>query len=364
VDEVKKRLVLTVAAVTVALAVVAVDTAVSAKPQAKPPNTVRFPWGTFKLSPKIQAKLAGKEPLNYVLSIEGTGIPIFGAAMKAGWDRGGKAESKTHPISSRVIGPVNTDVPTQVSQISSLLNSGQIDCLAFEAHEPGPYIDVVNKAVSQGIPVFAVNADSPDSHRFAIFHLNEMAAGIVAGKQTGLLIKKKGLKVQTAALLTGSPEGPWAQSRMKGFVKGLSSVIPGIKWENKPSNAPSTTFDAATVYSTSRSFMTGHPDVQLIFHTDQGVETVAKAINDLKLTGKVWTSGFNLSPAILSEIQKGQILVTVGQGFNKQAEAGSRACSQYLLHGKVLKGDQFLNAIPVTSANAAQMKRSVTQGGA
>ena len=139
---------------------------------------------------------------------------------------------------------------------------------------------------------------------------------------------------------------------------------PGDQWENTPSNAPGTTFDQATVYNTSRSFLTGHPDVQLIFHTDQGVETVAKAIADLNLTGKVWTSGFNLSPAILDEVQKGQILVTVGQGFNKQAEAGVHACTQFLQQGKVPRGDVFLQPIPVTVANAAQMKRSVTQGGA
>jgi ABC-type sugar transport system substrate-binding protein len=360
----KKRYLMVATALAVATAVVTIDSTASARSDAGPPASVRFPWGTFKLSSKIQAKIAGKQSLNYVLSIEGTGIPIFGAAMKAGWDRGAKLDSKQIPIKSSVIGPVNTDVPTQVSQINSLLNSGQIDCLAFEAHEPGPYIDLVNKVVAAGIPVFAVNADSPDSHRFAIFHLDEMASGIEAGKVTGQIIKQKHLKVDTAALLTGSPEGPWAQARMKGFVKGLSSVIPGIKWENKPSNAPSTTFDPATVYSTSRSFLTGHPEVQLIFHTDQGVETVAKAINDLHLTGKVFASGFNLSPAILSEIQKKQILVTIGQGFNKQAEAGAHACTNFLLHGKVARGDVFLNPIPVTSANAAQMKRSVTQGGA
>lgn len=343
--------------------------------QAGAPNVVHFSWGTFHLAPRIAAKLKNGGTLNYALSIEGTGIPIFGPAMKAGFDRGIRKDSARHPMSGRVIGPINTDVPTQVSQINSLLDANQIDCLSFEAHVPGPYVGVINKAMSMGVPVFGVNADSPQSHRIAFYALNERQAGTVAGRITGLLIKRQHLKVSSAALLTGSPEGPWAQNRMKGFVAGLHSVLPNISFANSPSSAPSTTFTQSQVYSVSRSFITGHSNVQLYFHTDQGIEMVGKVIQDLHLGNKVWASGFNLSPAILDEINAGQVLVSIGQGFNKQAEAGAHACTNFLLGGKVPSPIQYLQPIPVTkyvlkygpnkyTFRASAMARTVTSGGA
>ncbi len=339
------------------------------------PYVVHFSWGTFRLNARIANKLKNGGTLNYALSIEGTGIPIFGAAMKAGFDRGVKQDSRRHAIHGRVIGPINTDVPRQVSEINSLLDANQIDCLSFEAHEPGPYIDVVNKAMRQGVPVFGVNADSPQSHRIGFYALNEQAAGTVAGKITGILIKRNHLKISKAALLTGSPEGPWAQHRMSGFARGLRAELPGMTFANTPHTAPSTTFDQATVYSVSRSFITGHSNVQVIFHTDQGVEVVGKVIRDLHLTGKVWTSGFNLSPAILDEINGSQILVSIGQGFNKQAEIGAHACTHFLLDGKVPASINYLSPVPVTknriqyapgkfTFRASDMARTVTTGGA
>jgi ribose transport system substrate-binding protein len=340
-----------------------------------PSHVVHFSWGTFKLAPRISSKLKSGGTLNYVLSIEGTGIPIFGAAMKAGFDRGIAKDSRRHPIHGSVIGPISTDVPTQVSQINSLLGANQIDCLTFEAHAPGPYVGVINKAMSQGVPVFGVNADSPQSHRIGFYALNEQAAGAVAGKITGLLIKQKHLKVSKAALLTGAPEGPYAQHREIGFMQGLRQEVPGVSFVNSVQTALGTTYAQATVYSTSRSFITGHSNVQLLFHTDQGVELVGKAIKDLHLTGKVWTSGFNLSPAIIDEINGGQILTSIGQGWNKQEEAGVHACTQFILNGTVPQSINYLQPVPVTknpiqyapgkfTFKASSMARSVTTGGA
>ena len=140
---------------------------------AGPPTTVHLPSGAFTLNDSIRNKVSSKQSLNFVLSIEGTGIPIFGPAMADGWKKGVSEVQAQYgaKIHGQVIGPVNTDIPTQVSQINSLLKGGQIDCLAFEAHAPGPYVGVVNQAMKMGIPVFSVNADSPSSHRIAFYAL-------------------------------------------------------------------------------------------------------------------------------------------------------------------------------------------------
>jgi ribose transport system substrate-binding protein len=325
-----------------------------------PPSTVKLSWGTFTLSPRIAAKVSSNQKLNYVLSIEGTGIPIFGPAMSTGWKRGATAGG----ASAKVIGPITTDIPTQISQINSLLQANQIDCLGFEAHSPGPYVGVINKAMSEGVPVFGINADSPNSHRIAFFALNEEKAGELAGRLTGQIIKSRHLKITKAALESGAPDGPYAINRMTGFMKGLHSVLPGITFANSITTAVKTLYDFPTVYSTTKAYITGHPDVQLIFHTDQGVETVGKVIKDLKLTGKVWSVGFNVSPTILDEIKNDQILVSIGQQWNKQAEAGANACTQFIRNGKVPASFVPMTPIPITSANASALAKTVNVGGA
>ena len=70
----------------IVLAVFAVTAVASAGRTAGPPG--------FTLSGSIKSKVAKKQTLNFVLSIEGTGIPIFGPAMSDGWKKGSIARSR------------------------------------------------------------------------------------------------------------------------------------------------------------------------------------------------------------------------------------------------------------------------------
>ena len=320
------------------------------------PYQVAFPSGAFTLNPRIANKIAAHQELNFALSIEGTGIPIFGAAMAGGWQRGidGAKSKYSGSIKGQVIGPINTDVPSQVSQINSLLAAGQIDCFSFEAHEPGPYVDVINKAMKAGVPVFGVNADSPDSSRIAFYGSDELSGGQSAGTAAGKWAKANNISLTSAALMTGSVEGPWAQNRMKGFVTGIKAEVPNIQFVNSPTEGiESQGFAQATVYAKAKAYIAGHPNVQIIFHTDQGVEMVAKAINDLGLKGKVRTAGYNISPAIADYVKSGIIVVTMVQGFSRQAEAGAKACGDFLYAGKYSTGQVVIPPDPVTPDNVA-----------
>src|SRR5205814_10592063 len=69
-----RRWPLVVAAAVLLVAAAASAALATSQSAGKAPATATFSWGTFKLSPRIAAKLQGKGRLNYVLSIEGTGI--------------------------------------------------------------------------------------------------------------------------------------------------------------------------------------------------------------------------------------------------------------------------------------------------
>jgi ABC-type sugar transport system substrate-binding protein len=316
------------------------------------PLSVEFESGPFELAPRIADKLESGDPLSFVLSIEGTGIPVFGAAMTAGWERGSAAVAEDHPVEGRVIGPVNTDIPAQVAEIQSLLTANQVDCLAIEAHEPGPYIDVINQAMEGGVPVFMVNADSPESKRIAFYALEEESAGFTAGEIAGQWARDNNIALEQAALMTGSVEGPWAQARMKGFIEGLQSVLPDVEFINSPTTGiESQGFESADVFASARAYLIGNPEVDLVFHTDQGVEPLGRAIQDLGVSGRTYAAGFNISPGIIELIEAGDIVVSVGQGFSNQAEAGALACGDFLLAGEYEEGHVVLEPVPVTTEN-------------
>jgi ribose transport system substrate-binding protein len=206
--------------------------------------------------------------------------------------------------------------------------------------------------MDQGIPVFGVNADSSDSKRISFHALNEFAAGKTAGIITGEYAIANGLDWTTAALMTGSVEGGWAQGRMTGFVEGLNATLPGLEWANTSTeNIESQGWDPATSYASVEAWVLGHPDVDIIFHTDQGVTNVAKAIADNGLSGQMYTTGFNIDPATADYIRSGQIIATMVQGFSNQAARGAQACADFLLDGNFDVGHVIMEPVSVTKDN-------------
>jgi ribose transport system substrate-binding protein len=325
-----------------------------------------FGWGSFKLAPRIVDKIKAHQPLNFVYSISDAGQPVFSAAIQSGFTDGVAQASKTYgyPLSSRMIGPVGGGNQKQISQIQELLNSNQIDVLVFNAAQPGPFIDILNQVMAAGVPVWGTGGDSPQSHRVGFFALDEESAGKQAGTLAGQWAQQHNLSVTKAAVFTGDPSGPWAQSRMKGFIEGLQSVLPQVQFVNSVSNPRNTGFDSPTVYSDSKSFILGHPDVQMIFHTDQGVQMVGKAIADTGRTGKTWAVGFNLSPEILNLIKSNQILVTVGQNWHGQAATAADAAAAFLFKGQVIAGFHAATPYPVTPDTLPDALKTLAAGGA
>jgi ABC-type sugar transport system substrate-binding protein len=214
--------------------------------------------------------------------------------------------------------------------------------------------------MAKGIPVFTVNADSPESGRLGFYTINEYEGGKLAGQMAAEQISKQKLDVTKAALMTGDVAGPWAQDRMRGFVDGIKEAMPDLEFANDAKSAVPTTFEPPKTYAAVRSYITGHPDVQLLFSTDQGVEQIGRVIGDLKKEGTVFAVGFNVSPAIIKDIQEDRTIVSVAQGWNKQAESGAAACAGFLLDGEQLDTPiQELPALPITKENADEVAKHV-----
>jgi ABC-type sugar transport system substrate-binding protein len=316
-------------------------------------KTHQMPWGEFKLAPRIVKKLEAGETANIVVGIEGTGIPIQGAEMRIGTKKGCETANKELSADCRMVGPVNPDTARQLSELETLLNSGQVDCLALQPPLPNQFTGVINKYADAGIPVFTLNIDAPKAKRFAFYALNEVQAGTINGEATAKLIKAKNIQVNEIAMGSGAPDQPWAQARMEGFMAGYKSVFPDAKFFNDVKSGIPTgkNFTTQEVLNSVTPFLTAHPEITVFFHTDQGVEGVGNVIRNLKLNGKVFASGFNVSGAILNAIGDGTTLVTIDQGFDNQAQAPVEQCAKYLATGETPADPlQYLRPIVITQA--------------
>lgn len=316
-----------------------------------------FDWGTFTLAPRIVEKAAAGEPLNIIVNNQGVAIPVFGAEQQIGTDRGCENNADRLAIECRLTGPPSSDQTAQLAELETLLASDQVDCLAIQSIQPDTYTDIIDKFVDAGIPVFTQNTDVPNSKRFAFFALNEFDAGVAAGRTTATLVQEMGLPITGIASGSGNPEGPWAQDRQGGFRQGYLEVLPEAEAMFKQANVNDAGqvldgiptgdgFTTQEVIDSVGPYLQGNSDVNLFFHTDQGVEGVGEVIDRAGRTGEAWTSGFNVSLRILDLIDQGIILTTINQGFDNQAEAGVNACVDYLADG-TLPADPLAYLDPV-----------------
>lgn len=309
-----------------------------------------FSWGTFALADSVQQRIESGQPLRIVVSVQGTGVPVFGAQQRTGMESACEDNETGLTVECRLAGPATTNAAQQLSELETLQSSSQVDCLVLQTPDD-TFTSIVNRYVDGGIPVFTENTDLPDSNRFAFYALDEAAAAESNGQITASIVSADGLNIDEVAMGSGAPTAAWAQQRLTGFTTGYTGEVPEAAFANQPDDALPTgqNFTTQEVIDSVGPYLAAHPDVNLFFHTDQGVEGVGDVIKSQGLTGQVFTSGYNVSGPILDMIDTGEILLTIDQGFDNQAAAGVQGCLDYLSDGTVPSDPiQFLEPIVVT----------------
>ena len=215
-----------------------------------------------------------------------------------------------------------------------------MDCFGVEPVTPGAFERVINSTMASGIPVMTVNTDSPASHRIAYFGADDTTPGpawdgMIAGNYTVQWAHANHINLKSAALITGDTTAPWAQGRMSGWMQAVKAAFPGIKIVGTPTNAFTTGYTSATIYSDMSAFITGHPNVQFYFDSDWGAAQIAELIGTQHLKGKVFALGFNIDSTYVKDLQDGTLIGTVDQRYDLQAETMVQSCANFLLGGIV-----------------------------
>ena len=317
-----------------------------------PPHVAELAWGNFVLSERIAAKLDAGDPLNLVVSLTATGA-ASAASFEHGWSQAAAAAAQEHgaEIDARVIGPNGADAEAQAAAIESLISTGDIDCLAVEAANPGLLDDVIDSAVDAGIPVFAVGGDSPDSKRFAFYGIDDYAAGETAGQLVGQWAADGGILVRVAGVLTGDAGDQGSYDLMRGFLAGLSEIHSGVEWANGPADVESFGFDLFAVYDETEAWVLDNSDADIVFHTDAGVESLAAVMADQLLYGDMYAVGFHMSPQVADYIRERLVVAAMVPRRAEQARLAGAACGAFLLEGAYDTGHVVVEPGAVTRDN-------------
>ena len=310
---------------------------------------------TFTLHPRIAAKLASGEPINYVFSYGSTAIPLFSPQYKAGYERTLPEAQAILPMNGQAIAPASAvqDSNEQIAQIDALWKADQIDCLSVQSTGTDTFTKITNDIMASGIPVFTVGVQS-NGNEFSNFTQisdkeGRQAAGIVVDYMT-----KNNLDFKVFAVSGGDPTQNWAQGRMQGFIDGIKEAIPDATFINDATTALVTTYDPAGTYDAYKAFIQGNPEVQVIENVDIGGEHAARAIADSGNTGKMFSLGWNVSIGQLDAIEAGTQIVALDQQWGDQAGFGALACAELLKNGKVLPNTNTLK--PVTTDNVVEAR--------
>ena len=203
--------------------------------------------------------------------------------------------------------------------------------------------------------MFAVGGDSPDSKRFAFYGLDDYAAGQTAGSLVGQWAADGGILVRRAAVLTGDAGDQGSFDRIRGFVAGLSEIHSGVDWVNGPADVDSFGFDPFAVYDATEAWVLDNIDVDIVFHTDEGLEALSRVMADQLLYGDMYAVGFHMSEPVTNYIRERIVVTAMAQGLAEQARLAGAACGNFLLEGTHDIGYVVIEPVAVTRDNVDEI---------
>jgi simple sugar transport system substrate-binding protein len=196
-------------------------------------------------------------------------------------------------IATDMVNALNTAVSAKADGIAVSL----VDLTAFN--------DPVEKALAAGIPVVSYNADAKDNKRLCYIGQDLFLSGKGLGQRIVELVGEG-----PVAGFIATPGQLNIQPRMDGARAAIKESGKNIQLE-EIATGPTVNEELSRI----QAYYTGHPDVKGMFAVDAGsTQGIGKVMADNKLAAKgVHAGGFDLLPATLEAISKGDLDFTIDQ---------------------------------------------------
>ena len=230
----------------------------------------------------------------------------------------------------------------QIALIENAIDNNA-DAIVLAPLDTDKLNDVVDKAVSKGIPVITLDSDITTDKRIANIGTNNITAGSIAARYEAQLIGDKG----QVAIVSHVEGAQTAIERMKGFVDEIETNHKDVEIVGHVYTGG----DAEVAYEETKKFIKDYPDLKGIYATNEGSAVgVAKAVEECGLSDKLTVIGFDSSDDEIAYLEKGVINGMMVQNPFNMGYLGVRNIHKYL-QGKDIERTIDTGAIYVNGSN-------------
>jgi LacI family transcriptional regulator len=164
---------------------------------------------------------------------------------------------------------------------------------------------VIRQIVGQGIPMLCVASDAPDSGRIASVTVDAYTSGALAAE----LLSHKLQIPSRVATITGELATFDHAEKLRGFAASLAmlaphlTLLPVVESHESPEDA----------YRQSMALLKGKTRPDAIYISTANSLPVLRALEELKLLGRVQVITTDLYPELVPLLESGKVLATLYQ---------------------------------------------------
>ena len=218
---------------------------------------------------------------------------------------GFKAAAAKYGVRVDMVSPPKFELALQIKVIEDLI-AQKVDGIAISAVDDTGLIDVINKAVDEGIKVITFDAPAFSTKALTYIGTVNKQAGYEAGLKMAELMNKSG----EVAILQGGLGATNLNERTQGFKEAFEKVSPNIKLVAVEDNRG----DYAIAVKKTESLLEIYPKLKAIFGVSAyGAPAAATVIKEQKKAGKFLIGGFDDLKDTLEGIKDGSVQFCIVQ---------------------------------------------------
>ncbi len=211
--------------------------------------------------------------------------------------------------------------PEQQIDLIGSLKEEHVDGLAISPVDPAALLETIDSLTIDGIPVVTIGSDIPESRRICHVGCDYIDSGRIAAQLMGTVVHGEG----KVGIITFRDTVLPIQQRIIGFRQAIAEY-PHIELHG-PFKLSRTGEDA---YEFVRSYIRGELGLQGLFVSYGILETVARAVRDEGMQGRIHLVGFDLSREIASLIRDRVVDAVICQEPFDQGYYTMKILHQYL----------------------------------
>lgn len=228
----------------------------------------------------------------------------------------------------------------QIVYIDNLIDKNKFDAFVISPHDANPYIDVINRGISKGIPIFTLNNDVPNSKRIFFVGGDYYRAGFLAGELIHLFSKK----LTEVVIIREDEDTYQMMNKEKGFRDYFDMNKSDVIIRTIPVNSMN--------IQLSKEWKRERLQSSNAIYVANGIlGEIAEYLDEVQ-NNKILV-GHDMSKKINKYIQKGVISSTICQDPKSQAMITVKNVFEHLQLGKKDEGKETIIKLEiVTRANA------------